>query len=100
LIWSIANTEALEWVKPWMDEILRMPRRKEVLKVKLFITKPRSRAEVVSRTGTVQMYPGRCNAQTIIDAELKERVGAMAVTVCGPGAFADSVRAAARKRVE
>ncbi|KAF2104107.1 putative FRE ferric reductase-like transmembrane component [Rhizodiscina lignyota] len=100
LIWTVPNTESLEWVRPWMDEILQMPRRRDVLKIKLFITKPRSHAEVASETGTVQMYPGRCNAQTVLDAELKERIGAMAVTVCGPGAFADSVRDAARKRVE
>lgn len=100
LIWSVANTEALEWVRPWMDEILKMPGRRDVLKIKLFVSKPRSHNEVVSGTGSVQMYPGRCNPQTVLDAELKDRVGAMAVTVCGPGAFADSVRGAARRRVE
>lgn len=100
LIWTVASTEALEWVRPWMDSILRMPRRREILRVKLFITKPRCQAEVVSGTGTVQMFPGRCEPQTIIDRELGERVGAMVVTVCGPGAFADRVRGAVRNRVQ
>ena len=100
LVWSIANTEALEWVRPWMDEILRMPGRRDVLRVLLFITKPKSQAEIVSGTGTVQMFPGRCNPQTVLDREIQERVGAMAVTVCGPGAFADGVRAAVRQRVQ
>ncbi|KAK3065353.1 hypothetical protein LTS18_014197 [Coniosporium uncinatum] len=99
LVWSVPNTEALEWVRPWMDEILKIPGRREVLKILLFVTKPRSHNEVISGTGTVQMFPGRCNPQTILDRELVDRVGAMAVTVCGPGAFADSVRAAARRRV-
>ena len=99
LVWSIANTDSLEWVRPWMDEILRMPGRRDVLRVLLFITKPKSQAEIVSGTGTVQMFPGRCNPQTVLDREISERVGAMAVTVCGPGAFADNVRAAVRRRV-
>jgi aspartokinase-like uncharacterized kinase len=45
------------------------------------------------------MVPGRCNPEIIIDKEMVERVGAMVVTVCGPGAFADEVRRAARRRV-
>lgn len=99
LVWSVPNTESLEWVRPWMDEILKMPGRRDVLKIMLFITKPRNHMEVVSGTGTVQMFPGRCNPQTVLDKEISERVGAVAVTVCGPGAFADGVRKAARARV-
>ncbi|KAL2351443.1 putative FRE ferric reductase-like transmembrane component [Cryomyces antarcticus] len=99
LVWSVPTTECLEWVRPWMDEILKMPARRAVLRILLFVTKPRSRQEIVSGTGTVQMFPGRCNPHTILDKEVLERVGAMAVTVCGPGAFADAVRAAVRRRV-
>ncbi|GAB7354979.1 hypothetical protein MBLNU459_g5591t2 [Dothideomycetes sp. NU459] len=100
LVWSVPNTEALEWARPWMDHILKMEGRKDVLRVQLFVTKPRHQNEVNSRTGTVQMFPGRCNPTTIIDKEVSDRVGAMGVVVCGPGAFADSVRAAARKQVD
>jgi len=99
LIWSVRTTEQLEWVRPWMDQILAMPGRREILKILLFITKPRSPREVVSPSATVQMFPGRANPQVLIDKELNDRVGAMAVTVCGPGAFADSVRDAVRKRI-
>jgi predicted ferric reductase len=99
LIWSVPNTEALEWVRPWMDQILRLPGRREILKIYLFVTKPRSHNEITSGGGSISMFPGRCNPQTIIDKEIVERVGAMGVTVCGPGAFADSVRRAVRKRV-
>ncbi|KAL1302692.1 hypothetical protein AAFC00_003054 [Neodothiora populina] len=100
LVWSVPNTEALEWARPWMDHILRMEGRKDVLRVQLFVTKPRHQNEVNSRTGTVQMFPGRCNPTTIIEKEVAEQVGAMGITVCGPGAFADSVRAAARRKVD
>lgn len=100
LVWSVPNTESLEWVRPWMDEILRLPGRRDVLRIKLFVTKPRSAQEMMSGTGSVQMFPGRCSPGALIEAEMRDRVGSMAVTVCGPGAFSDGVRDAARRRVE
>ncbi|KAF2769132.1 putative FRE ferric reductase-like transmembrane component [Teratosphaeria nubilosa] len=100
LVWSVPNTECLEWCRKWMDEILRMEGRRDVLQIQLFVTKPRHRGEVVSNTGSVQMFPGRCNPETIMEREMAERIGAVGVTVCGPGAFADSVRAAVRQQVE
>ena len=96
LCWSVKNTETLEWIRPWMDEILQMSNRKQVLKVLLFVTQPRSAREVVSRSETVQMFPGRCNPAVVLGKELPSRVGATAVTVCGPGAFTDEVRGAVR----
>ena len=83
-----------------MDRILRMEGRRDILRIQLFVTKPRHRGEVVSNTGSVQMFPGRCNPQTILRKEMPERIGAMGVTVCGPGAFADAVRAAVRDVTE
>jgi ferredoxin-NADP reductase len=100
LVWSVRTTETLEWIRPWMDQILAMPNRRQILKILLFVTKPRSAREVVSRSETVLMYPGRANPKVILEKEMKTRVGAMAVTVCGPGAFADDVRAAARGQIE
>ena len=100
LVWSVPNTEALEWVRKWMNQILRMEGRREVLRIQLYVTKPRHRGEVISNTGSVQMFPGRCNPETVMKKEFQERIGSMGVTVCGPGAFADSVRAAVRQVVE
>ncbi|KAK8177753.1 ferric reductase like transmembrane component-domain-containing protein [Phyllosticta citrichinensis] len=100
LVWTIPSTECLEWVRPWMDEILRMPGRRECLRILLFITRPRNHAEINSSSGSVQMFPGRCDVQTIVDREIEERTGAVAVTVCGAGAFSDGVREAVRKRVD
>lgn len=79
-----------------MDKILRMEHRRDVLRIQIFVTKPRHRDDVVSNTGSVQMFPGRCSPATIIAKEMQQRAGAMGVTICGPGAFADSVRAAVR----
>ncbi|KAF2183709.1 hypothetical protein K469DRAFT_710520 [Zopfia rhizophila CBS 207.26] len=99
LVWTVPDSECLEWVRPWMDSILRMPERRQCLRVMLFITRPK-RSRLESASETVQMLPGRCDTQTILDKEIRERVGAMCVTVCGSGAFADDVRAAVRRRVE
>lgn len=92
LVWSVKNTETLEWIRPWMDEILKLPNRREVLKVILFVTRPRSPQEVKSRSERVLLYPGRCVPLTVLESEIRTRVGAVAVTVCGPGAFGDEVR--------
>jgi len=100
LVWSVPNTESLEWVRSWMDQILRMEHRRDVLRIQLYVTKPRHRGEVVSNTGSVQMFPGRCNPSTIMAKEMPERIGAVGVTVCGPGAFADSVRKAVREVID
>lgn len=100
LVWSVPNTESLEWVRSWMDQILRMEHRRDVLRIQLYVTKPRHRGEVVSNTGSVQMFPGRCNPSTIMAKEMPERIGAVGVTVCGPGAFSDSVRKAVREVID
>ncbi|KAI1760946.1 ferric reductase like transmembrane component-domain-containing protein [Hypoxylon sp. FL1150] len=97
LVWIIRDTEALEWVRPWMDEILQMPRRREILHMRLFITRPKNPKEITSNSTTVQMFPGRPNISTLLKKEVEEQVGAMCVSVCGPGALADDVRQAVRE---
>lgn len=82
-----------------MDEILALPGRRERLTIKLFVTKPKSPREVKSPSQTVLMFPGRCRPAAVLDEEWEARVGAVGVSVCGPGAFADEVRAAVRERV-
>ncbi|KNG86523.1 metalloreductase [Aspergillus nomiae NRRL 13137] len=99
LIWSVRSTEHLAWVQEWMDEILRLPGRREILTIKLFVSKPKSSREIVSPSATVQMFPGRCRPHVVLDEVIPNRVGATIVSVCGPGAFADEVRAAARDNI-
>ena len=96
LVWIVRDVEHLEWVRPWMDEILRLPSRRSVLTIKLFITRPKSPREICSPSSTVQMFPGRPNIKLLMETEVKDRVGAMCVTVCGPGGLADNVREAVR----
>lgn len=98
LVWIIQSPEHLEWIRPWMTEILAMDRRRECLRIMLFVSRPRSTKEIHSPSSTVQMFPGRPNIEHLIGAEMENQVGAMGVTVCGPGALSDEVRLAVRNR--
>ena len=97
LVWIVRNTEDLNWVRPWMDKILQMPGRRDILKILLFVTRPKSTREFASPSARVQMFHGRPQPEVILRNEVAERTGAMAVTVCGPGALADSVRHETRR---
>lgn len=97
LIWVVRDYECLEWVKPWMNEILRLPNRKNILFIKLFITRPKNASEITSASSTVQMFPGRPNIRTLLHREVAEQQGAMLVSVCSAGAMSDSVREGVRE---
>lgn len=96
LIWVVRDSEHLEWVRPWMDTILRLPGRRDILTIKLFITRPKNPREIISPSSTVMMFPGRPNVKLLLQNEVKDQTGAMCVTVCGPGGLADNVREAVR----
>lgn len=96
LVWIVRDSEQLEWVRPWMDTVLKMQGRRECLNIKLFITRPKNPREIVSPSTTVQMHPGRPNVKLILQNEVRQQRGAMCVTVCGPGGLADNIREAVR----
>ena len=96
LVWIIQTPEHLEWIREWMTIILGMPRRREVLKILLFVTRPKNTKEIYSPSSSVQMYPGKPNIQAIVDQEVSQSIGAVGVSVCGVGAVADDVRKAWR----
>ena len=98
LIWVIQSPEHLEWIRPWMTDILAMDRRREILRIQLFVTRPRSTKEIHSPSSTVQMFPGKPNVDTLVEMENENQIGCMGVSVCGPGSLADDVREAVRKR--
>ncbi|KAF2817449.1 uncharacterized protein BDZ99DRAFT_505158 [Mytilinidion resinicola] len=99
LIWSIRSTDILEWTGQWLDEIMAMRDRKNVLQVIVFVSGRNPDLDTKLLPEGIKVRRGRCNASDVIDAEILDQVGAMVVTVCGPGAFADMVRAAVRRRV-
>lgn len=98
LVWIIQSPEHLEWIRPWMTAILAMDKRRDCLRIMLFVSRPRSTKEIHSPSATVQMFPGRPNIETLIDLEIENQVGALGVTVCGSGALSDDVRRACRTR--
>lgn len=100
LVWIIQSPEHLEWIRPWMTEILSMEKRRDVLRILLFVTKPRSTKEIHSPSASVQMYPGRPNVSALIEKEQEGQVGAMAVSCCGTGSLSDDLRKAVRDRCE
>lgn len=98
LVWIIRSPEHLEWIRPWMTSILAMDKRREVLRIMLFVSRPRSTKEIHSPSATVQMFPGRPNVDSLLGIETETQVGAMAVSVCGGGDLSDDVRRAVRAR--
>ncbi|KAI5792414.1 ferric reductase like transmembrane component-domain-containing protein [Peziza echinospora] len=98
LVWIIQSPEHLEWIRPWMTSILAMEKRRDVLKIMLFVTKPKSTKEIHSPSSTVQMFPGKPNIGTLLDMEIENKAGTMAVTVCGSGSLSDDVRTVVRSR--
>jgi hypothetical protein len=99
LVWSIKDVESMEWVKPWMNEILHMEGRREVLMIKVHVSKPSDRINRTRSKPTMQIVQGRCDPGAVLDEILPTRIGATMVSVCGPGALADEVRAAVRSRI-
>lgn len=97
LVWTIQSPEHLEWIREWMTTILALPRRRECLRILLFVTRPKNMKEIYSPSSSVQMFPGKPNIQAIVDQEVEHSVGAIGVTVCGIGAVADEVRKACRQ---
>jgi len=98
LVWTIQSPEHLEWIRPWMTEILGMDKRRDVLRIMLFVSQPRSTKEIHSPSSTVQMFPGRPNIDTLLSMEQEHQIGSMAVSVCGPGTLSDEVRRSVRAR--
>lgn len=100
LVWVIQSPEHLEWIRPWMTQILGMDKRRDILKILLFVTRPRSTKEIHSPSASVQMFPGRPSCADLIIKEQEHQVGAMAVCVCGTGSMSDEVRKGVRDRCE
>lgn len=98
LVWIIQSPDHLEWIRTYMTQILSLPRRREILKILLFVTRPRSTNEIHSPSSSVQMFPGKPNVQALIDAEMQEGIGAACVSICGTGGLADDLRRAVRNR--
>lgn len=96
LVWCIPDTSVLAWIQLWLDEIMAMRNSREVVRIRLYVKKM---VDGEALPMGLDVRRSRCEPQGVVDEEIVSMVGAMCVSVCGPGAFSDSVRAAVRKRV-
>ena len=99
LVWVVRSSEHLEWIRLWMSSILSMHKRRDILRIQIFVTRASSAEEIHSPSATVQMFPGKPDVESLVEMESRDQVGAMGVAVCGPGGLGDDVRAAVRRRV-
>ena len=99
MIWTVRSSEHLAWVRGFMNRILELPGRREMLRIWVFITKPMSNRLFSSPSSTIRVTPGRCQPGILLDEILRDRIGGTVVSVCGSGKFADEVRAATRQRI-
>lgn len=95
LVWSVRSMEQVQWALPWLEELSRMERHGRTLELVTYVSKLRP----VGQPGEsleLQLRPGRADVQRLVNIYFHERIGAMTVGVCGPGALTDDVRKASR----
>ncbi|KAI4190525.1 MAG: hypothetical protein LQ346_004901, partial [Caloplaca aetnensis] len=95
LIWSVRSLDQLQWARPWLEQLSRMERDGRELQIVTYVTQLR-RVEKAMESAEMQIRSGRAPIAKLIEIEFEERIGAMTVGVCGPGALADDVRKGAR----
>jgi hypothetical protein len=96
LIWVIREIEHLQWAEPWMSTLLRMSGPSGIFHPRVYVTKQKSNPEDPGTSDNLKIFPGRPDIAQIVNEEVQQQVGAMCVTVCGPGGLADDVRKATR----
>lgn len=106
LVWVIHTASHVEWAAEFLNTVLAQPRARELLRIHIFV----SQADYEGQGGrillpgladdeAVTVSTGRPCPAIILDQELADhKVGAMGVTVCGPGGLSDEVRLAVRER--
>ena len=104
LVWTVRETVQLDWIRPWLCELLSGDEQREEIglrvEVLLYVSKPGTK-ECKDGGVHVDWFPGvarsgRPDIKALMEREFDERIGAMSVGVCGPGALADGVRARVR----
>ncbi|KAG9198607.1 hypothetical protein G6514_009783 [Epicoccum nigrum] len=100
LVWCIPDIQCIDWIQPWLEELTTIPNFSDVVQLRLHVSRPTSKpAKALPLQNMADIIFQRCKPQEIVDEQIMAQIGAMAVTVCGPGGFNDSVRAAVRRRV-
>ncbi|GME31677.1 ferric reductase [Neofusicoccum parvum] len=90
LIWIVQSPEHVEWIKPWLTEVISTQEGSSLVNIQIFATRAQA-AEICSPPGTL-VIPGKPNIEDLINTEVAQRNGACAVSVCGTGSLGDDVR--------
>ena len=96
LVWIIRDLQAIEWIRPWLQSILDYPLYREMLDIRIYVTRGPERRELTHDVPCVTIEKGRPDVDQIVREEVAHQTGAMAIQVCGTGGLADSVRKASR----
>lgn len=95
LVWSVQCAEHFEWIRPWIAKIWAMDMQGGVLSILLFVSKSAHRD--VPFYPLIEVRDGRPDVGQLLTLEQEQQVGAMMVSVCGPGGLGDEVRHAVRR---
>lgn len=99
LIWIIPTVDRLQWVRPWLEEILRMEGSADILRVRICIT--RDESEGGERfPGNVSLTRGRPDLDALVQSEVQHKAGAVALQVCAGGGLADDARRVSQLMLE
>ncbi|EKG09285.1 FAD-binding 8 [Macrophomina phaseolina MS6] len=97
LVWAMRSVQDFEWARQWLVEVVENhgPQNR-ILSTLLFITKPGTGLGRPFDGYPAQVYLGRPNFKVLLEQLMQKDGGAAAVSVCGPGGFADDVCKAVR----
>ncbi|KAF9887705.1 hypothetical protein FE257_009658 [Aspergillus nanangensis] len=126
LIWAVRSLDHLSWIQPWMVSLLNHPAIQVAdeqkqhsyfqfpefsLSVQIYVTNTAECSSTDDYTSDdspwatsapssvpVSINTGKPCFGTLLDQEIDEQIGAMAVSVCGPGSMGDDVRQTVREK--
>ncbi|KAH8679507.1 ferric reductase NAD binding domain-containing protein [Tricladium varicosporioides] len=111
LVWTVKKAEMIEWCSEWLQELTILAESSQAeygsgieVKVLLYVTQQKGDDEKAIALekqrrwsmGT-NIHYGRPNLKDIVKYEVRERIGALSIGVCGPGGLGDGVRQASRE---
>lgn len=97
LVWVIRRLDHIQWAEPWLSTLLSQSGESGVFDLRVFVTGSSGKSDSDDEEESLEITFGRPNVSQILFEQVKNQVGAMCVTVCGPGGLADDVRRGVRE---
>ncbi|KAF6825060.1 ferric reductase [Colletotrichum plurivorum] len=97
LIWVVRKADAVQWIWPWLCELLSLPDCAKLLAVRVHVTREQFQPASSALDIAMVYSPKRPDFNATIQDEVDNQLGAMFVMICGPGGLSDDVRAAVRQ---